>query len=61
MMLITAAIAIPFALSLRHFVGFNRSLAIASGLISLCFGLFLCYRVGITDGLFTGSPNWMPH
>jgi hypothetical protein len=61
MMLITAAIAIPFAFSLRHFGGLNRGLAIASGLISLCFGLFLCYRIGIADGLFTGNPNWMPH
>jgi high-affinity nickel-transport protein len=61
MMLITAVIAIPFAFSLRHFVGLNRSLAIASGLISVSFGLFLCYRIGISDGLFSGNPNWMPH
>ena len=33
----------------------------ASGLLSLGFGLFLCYQIGIVDGLFTSHPNWMPH
>jgi hypothetical protein len=61
MILITAAIALPFTYTLKHFVRLNQSLAIASGIISLSFGLFLCYRIGIYDGLFTGHPNWMPH
>ncbi len=61
MMLITTAIALPFAYTLRHFAQLNQGLAVASGVISLCFGLFLCYQVGISDGLFTGHPNWMPH
>jgi high-affinity nickel-transport protein len=61
MMLITVAIALPFTYTLRHFVRLNQGLAIASGAISLSFGLFLCYQIGISDGLFTGHPNWMPH
>jgi hypothetical protein len=61
MMLITAAIALPFAYSLRHFVRLNQGLGMASGLLSLGFGLFLCYQIGIVDGLFTGRPNWVPH
>jgi hypothetical protein len=61
MMLITAAIAFPFAYSLQHFVRLNRGLAMASGLLSLGFGLFLCYQIGIVDGLFTSHPNWTPH
>jgi high-affinity nickel permease len=61
MMLITAAVALPFTYTLRHFAGLNQGLAIASGAISLSFGLFLCYQIGISDGLFTGHPNWMPH
>ena len=61
MMLITTAIALPFAYTLRHFAQLNQGLAVASGVISLSFGLFLCYQVGISDGLFTGHPNWMPH
>ena len=61
MMLITSAIALPFTYTLRHFSRLNESLALVSGAISLCFGLFLCFQIGISDGLFTGHPNWMPH
>ncbi|HLJ22588.1 MAG TPA: hypothetical protein VKT71_00690 [Candidatus Acidoferrales bacterium] len=60
MMLITAAIALPFAYSLQHFVRLNRGLALASGFVSVAFGLFLCYQTGIVDGLFTGHPSWTP-
>ena len=61
MMLITGAIAFPFAYTLRHFARLNQGLAVASGVISLSFGLFLCYQIGVVDGLFTGHPNWLPH
>jgi hypothetical protein len=60
MMLITAAIAVPFAYSMRHFVRLNRGLALASGFLSLAFGLFLCYQIGFVDGLFTGHASWIP-
>ena len=60
MMLITAAIALPFAYSLQHFVRLNRGLAMASGFVSVAFGLFLCYQTGFVDGLFTGHPSWIP-
>jgi high-affinity nickel permease len=60
MMLVTAAIAWPFArLGTRH-VGLNRGLRVASGLVSLGFGLVLAYKIGVVDGLFLGSPNWTP-
>jgi high-affinity nickel-transport protein len=61
MMLITAAIALPFAYTLQRFVRLNRGLAMASGILSVGFGLFLCYHIGIVDGLFTSHPNWTPH
>ena len=60
MMLITAAIALPFAYSIQHFVRLNRGLAMASGLVSVAFGLFLCYQIGFVDGLFTGHASWTP-
>jgi high-affinity nickel-transport protein len=60
MMLITAAIALPFAYSLQHFVRLNRGLAVASGFLSVAFGFFLCYQTGFVDGLFTGHPSWTP-
>ncbi len=60
MMLITAAIALPFAYTLRHFGQLNRGLAMASGMLSVSFGLFLCYQIGFVDGLFTSHPTWTP-
>lgn len=51
MMLITFAISWPFAF--RPSARFARGLRLASGLISVGFGCFLAYRVGVTDGLFT--------
>ena len=61
MMLITAVIAVPFTFSQARFVRLNRSLGMASGVISLCFGLFIVYQMGFVSGLFTRNPIWMPH
>ncbi|RIK59066.1 high-affinity nickel-transport family protein [candidate division KSB1 bacterium] len=52
MMLITAALALPFAYSAGRFASANRHLAMASGVLSLIFGLFLAYRIGFVEGLF---------
>jgi high-affinity nickel permease len=61
MMLITVALALPFALGQNRFQRFNNHLAWGSGLLSLGFGLVLAYRIGFVDGLFTASPHWTPH
>lgn len=53
MMLITATIALPFAYSAERLRGVNRSLAVAAGLLSVGFGLFLVYQIGFVDGLLT--------
>lgn len=60
MMLLTQLIAIPFAISSRRSLQFNRRLRIASGLLSLAFGCFLAYQTGIASGLFSGNPQWTP-
>jgi ABC-type nickel/cobalt efflux system permease component RcnA len=60
MMIITAVIAMPFAFTVRRFSGWNRGMALASGLLSLGFGLFLTYQIGFVDGLFTTHPQWTP-
>ncbi|MBS1842053.1 MAG: high-affinity nickel-transport family protein [Acidobacteria bacterium] len=60
MMLITAAISVPFALSENRFVRMNRFLGIASGVVSLVFGLLIVYEMGFKNGLFTGHPTWEP-
>src|SRR5947207_3301539 len=60
MMLVTAAVALPFAYSTKRFVVVNRYLATASGILSLAFGLFLVYQIGFVDVLFSATPHWTP-
>ena len=60
MMTITAAIGLPFAYTASRFGNFHRYLGVASGLLSLGFGLFLAYQIGVGDGLFTSNPQWTP-
>jgi high-affinity nickel-transport protein len=60
MMLMTALIGLPFAYSSRQFARLNWGLRVASGVISVGFGLFVAYRIGIVQGLFTGNPQWIP-
>jgi ABC-type nickel/cobalt efflux system permease component RcnA len=60
MMLITAAIAVPFTLSQNRFARLNRGLSLASGMVSLAFGLFIVYQMGFVNGLFSHAPKWTP-
>lgn len=59
MMLVTAALGIPFAAGKRG-APFYRGIRVASGAISLCFGLFIAYQIGVIQGLFVGHPHWTP-
>jgi len=61
MMLITMVIAAPFAYTGKRFANLNRGLAVASGLVSVAFGLFITFQIGVVDGLFTANPQWTPH
>ncbi len=60
MMLITGALVLPFAYSNKRFSRLNWGLRVASGLISVGFGLFLIYQIGFVNGLFTSNPQWTP-
>ena len=60
MMLITAALALPFSFAGYKFAWLNRGFVIGSGLLSLSFGLFVCYQIGFAGGLFTNHPKWTP-
>lgn len=51
MMLVTAAIAWPFARIGARYPGLDRSLRLASGLVSVGFGLVLAYKIGVASGL----------
>lgn len=60
MMLITALISVPFALSRGRSVRLMRGLRVASGVISLAFGVFVAYQIVVVNGLFTAHPRWVP-
>jgi high-affinity nickel-transport protein len=60
MVLITTALAVPLAAATGTFTRANRWLTLAAGLASVALGLFLVYRIGFVDGLFTGNPHWIP-
>ncbi len=60
MMLITTAIALPFAYSLQRLPQLNLWMRLLAGLLSLGLGVYLAYRIGVVQGLFTGNPIWSP-
>ena len=60
MMLITLSIASTFHL-LGNSVRFSRRLAVATGVLSLSFGLFIAYQICFVNGLLSSHPSWTPH
>jgi high-affinity nickel-transport protein len=58
--LITLTIAFPSLLAAAHLPNFQRSLRVASGAVSLVFGLYLAHKIGFTDGLFTSEVRLNP-
>jgi sulfite exporter TauE/SafE len=61
MMLITMVIAAPIAYTGNRFANLNRGFALASGVISVAFGVFVTFQIGFVDGLFRANPHWIPH
>lgn len=59
MMLITLSIASAFHLAGKN-ARFSRHLGLASGLISLVFGLVVAYQILTVNGLLSGHPQWTP-
>ena len=60
MVLITNIIVLPLSIAGNRFAWLNRGLVTGSGIVSLAFGVFICYHIGFVDGLFTAHPNWTP-
>ena len=60
MMLITMSIASAFNFFGKRHEKFSQRLGLASGLVSLAFGVSLAYQIGVANGLFTGHPQWTP-
>jgi high-affinity nickel-transport protein len=61
MMLLTGLMAVPLSALSSRLHGAEHLLARVTGALSLAFGLFLAYRIGISDGLLLGNPSWSPH
>ena len=60
MMVITVAMASAIQYAGDRSAWINKRLALATGLLSVGFGLFVVYQMGIVHGLFTTHPNWTP-
>jgi len=61
MVLVTTIVALPFAYTSHRLAPMHRRLQIATGLLSVGFGVLLAYQIGYLDGLFTANPSWAPH
>jgi high-affinity nickel-transport protein len=59
-MMMTTVIVLPFAHGEHRFARISGGLRVATSVLSVAFGLFIAYRIGIVHGLFTGDPNWTP-
>ncbi|MGC4089183.1 MAG: high-affinity nickel-transport family protein [Polyangiaceae bacterium] len=57
---LTGAMAAPLALASRRFASFGRNLTAITGALSIAFGLFVVYQIGVVDGLFTGELAYNP-
>lgn len=60
MMLITSALAVPMARAGNRSLALGIFMRLASGALSLGFGLYLMFQVGVVEGLFTGPVQWVP-
>lgn len=60
MTVVTLSIAAPSLLAAAHLPSFQRTLRLASGAVSLVFGLYLAHKIGFADGLFTSAPRLIP-
>jgi len=56
----TTAMAFPIVYTGRKMFRWNQAITVGSGLLSVAFGMFISFQIGIGGGLFTGSPHWIP-
>lgn len=57
MTLITTSIATPLTLASRRWAGFGHWARVATGMLSLFFGVWIIYQIGWRDGLFLAVPH----
>jgi high-affinity nickel-transport protein len=58
---ITGLLSLPFTLRAPRLQRARRALTLATGALSLAFGLYLAFQIGVVDGrLLGGSAVWRP-
>jgi high-affinity nickel-transport protein len=60
MVLITMAVAAPAALLGRRAALSGPALRVATGMLSVAFGVYTMFEAGYVDGLFGALPRWTP-
>jgi high-affinity nickel-transport protein len=60
MTIITVTLASAFSFGQTRFQHIGRHFGLATGVVSVAFGLFIAYQVGFVHGLFTGQVLWTP-
>ncbi len=60
MMAMTIAMATSLTFAGQRYAAFRRHLGTVSGMVSLGFGSFLVFQLGVMGGLFTSHPVWIP-
>jgi high-affinity nickel-transport protein len=60
MMMMTVAMSLPLIFTTKGFHRTGRWITATSGLVSVAFGIFLVYQIGIVKGLFSSKPHWIP-
>lgn len=60
MIVTTVAIAWPASYAVARASSSRRWLSVASGMLSLVFGIVLAAQLGVGDGLFAPDPRWTP-
>ena len=60
MMLMTIAMSLPRVYTNQRCVRASRLVTLTSGVVSVAFGLFLVYQIGIVNGLFSARASLDP-
>jgi high-affinity nickel-transport protein len=60
MVIVTTAFAVPASVVARRFDALAPRLRLATGLVSVAFGLYVMVQIGFVDGLFLAHPHWSP-
>jgi hypothetical protein len=61
MVIVTTGFAAPVSLATARWPHFGNTVRLATGALSIGFGVWLAWQIGWVDGLFRAVPSWTPH